>query len=377
MKVEFLKHNLGINELKSIKKVFDSIFLTGGPTTEKFEQEFAKYLGIKSVIGVSCGTSALYLALKAYKIGPGDEVILPALTFMSTANAIESVGARPIFVDVDRVTANVDPKLIIKKINKKTKAIIPVHLYGQMADMVAVKKIAKKYKLIIIEDSAQCVEGIRDGFKPGQLSHAACFSFHAIKNITCGEGGAIATNDQKIAGMLKKMRVQGMDRLLNKRYQDKKYTPWDLKTITGKFPFSEIQAALLLPQIKLLEPRLKIKNQLTKYYQKRLNNLTGIELLKTARKTKHAYTNFAILVNQKKRDDIIYQLKNNGIGVIVNFYPIVPLLTYYQKKYHHRAGSFPIAEEISKRVISLPLYPKLKKSEIDYVVKTLAKIVKS
>jgi len=206
MKVEFYKHNLGNKGLMELKKVFNSIFLSTGPKTAEFEKKLAKYLGVKYVVGTSSGTAALHLALLALDIKPGDEVITTPLSFVATSNAILYVGARPVFVDVEKDTGNIDASLIEKAITKKTKAITPVHLYGHMCDMKKISKIAKKHKLKIIEDAAHCLEGKRDGIRPGQLSDIVMFSFYATKNITSGEGGAIATNNKKLA---QKIRVLG------------------------------------------------------------------------------------------------------------------------------------------------------------------------
>jgi len=375
MKIEFHKHNLGQAELNQIKKAFNSVFLTTGPMTDKFEKEFAQYLKCKYVIGVNSCTAALHLSLLAHGIGKGDEVITTVLSFAATANAIEHVGAKPIFVDVLPETGNINPELIKKAITKKTKAIIPVHLYGQMADIKKIKKIAKKHKLVIIEDAAHCIEGQRGKVKPAQLSDCACFSFHAIKTMTAGEGGAVATNNKKIAAKIKELRNHGMNRDALKRYKQK-YQPWDIKELGLKYNMSDIQAAILIPQIKNLEKRLKARKKIANQYQKALRQMPNVETLKTQPKTKHALNSFTILVNEKKRDSIIYQLKKQGVGVIVNFYPIIPLLTYYRKKYGFKSGLFPQAEQISQKVISLPLYPKLSSQEIDYVIKTLKSVIK-
>jgi len=374
MKVEFHKHNLGQAELNQIKKVLTSVFLTTGPATEKFEKEFAKYLKCKYVIGVNSCTAALHLSLLAHGIGKGDEIITTPLSFAATANAIEHVGAKPIFVDVLPETGNINPELIEKAITKKTKAIIPVHLYGQMADMKKIKRIANKHKLIIIEDAAHCVEGQRDKIRPAQLSDCACFSFHAIKTMTAGESGAVATNNKKIAEKIKELRNHGMNQNALKRYEQK-YQPWDIKELGLKYNMSDIQAAILIPQIKNLEKRLSVRKKIANQYQKALRQMPNVETLKTQPKTKHALNSFTILVNEKKRGSVIYQLKKQGVGVIVNFYPIIPLLTYYRKRYGFQSGMFSQAEKISKKVISLPLYPRLTSQEINYIIKILKSVI--
>lgn len=231
MKVEFFKHNIGPEEIRKVTEVLNSVFLTTGNVVGEFEAKFSDYLGCSHAVGVTSGTAALHLALLACGIGPGDEVITTPMSFVATANAILHAGADPVFVDVEPQTGNIDADLIEEAISEKTKAILPVHLYGQMADMKQVKAIADKHCLTIIEDAAHCIEGERDGVRPAQLSQAACFSFYATKNITSGEGGAISTNDETISEKLRRLRLHGIDKSAAERYT-KKYQHYDM-TLLG------------------------------------------------------------------------------------------------------------------------------------------------
>jgi dTDP-4-amino-4,6-dideoxygalactose transaminase len=212
LKVEFYKHNLGAEENQKVLECLSGIFLTTGQYVKDFESRFAQYLGLKHVIGLTSCTAALHLSLLGLDIGPGDEVITTPMTFIATANAILYVGATPVFIDIDPQTGLMDPHLIEAAITPSTKAIIPVHLYGQMCDMKAISGIARKHNLKIIEDCAHCVEGIRDGVRPGQLSDAACYSFYATKNLTCGEGGAVGCNDDRLAERILLLRQHGMSK---------------------------------------------------------------------------------------------------------------------------------------------------------------------
>ncbi len=201
--IPFFMHDLGQAELDSIAEVLTGPILTTGETVARFERRFADYLGRRHCLGLTSCTGALHLSLVALGIGPGDEVITTPMTFIATATAILEAGAKPIFVDVEPDTGNLDAACIEAAITKHTRAIVPVHLYGQMCDMEAIRAIADRYGLYVIEDAAHCIEGERNGIRPGQLSHTACFSFYATKNLTCGEGGAVVTDDDALAEKLR------------------------------------------------------------------------------------------------------------------------------------------------------------------------------
>jgi len=243
MKVEFYKHNLSREDKQKLAECLDGIFLTTGQYVSEFESNLGKYLQVKHAIGLNSCTSALFLSLKALGIGPGDEVITTPLTFIASANAILHTGARPKFVDVEDKTGLIDPNNIDSVITEKSKAIIPVHLYGQMCDMAKIQFISNKHQLKIIEDAAHCIEGIRNGIQPGKLSDAACFSFYATKNITCGEGGAVVTNNEELAQRIIKLRSFGMTKEAAARHAGK-YQHWDMDVLGYKANMSNIQAAL-------------------------------------------------------------------------------------------------------------------------------------
>ncbi len=237
MKVEFFKHNINKQDIANVNKVLNSLFLTTGDTVKEFENKFALYLGIKNVIGVTSCTAALHLCLLAWGIGEGDEVITTPMSFCATSNAILQSGAFPMFVDVEKDTGLIDVELIEDAITSKTKAIMPVHLYGQMCDMRRIRQIANKYNLVVIEDAAHCIEGYRDNTKVGHLGDAACFSFYATKSITCGEGGAIVTDDTEKAGLIKTLRNHGTNKL---------DIGYNMPILGYKYNMNNIQAAFAL-----------------------------------------------------------------------------------------------------------------------------------
>ena len=365
-KIEFYKHNLTEQDKEECLKALDSLFLATGTVVRKFEQNFANYLKAKYAIGVSSCTDALFLCLKYLGIQEGDEVITTPMTFMSTSNAILYCRAKPIFVDVENHTGNIDANLIEKAITKRTKAIIPVHLYGQMCDMKKIYKISKKYDLKIIEDSAHCIEGERDGVRVGQLSDFACFSFYAIKTITSGEGGMITTNNNKANEWLIKARLHGMNKNAIDRYSSH-YQPLDMDFLGYKANMTNIDASLLIHQLERIEILYKKRERIAKLYDNGFKDNKNIQVFLNLPHSKHGRFLYTILVEPKRRSEYIRKLEDSGISIAVHFKP-VHLLTYYRKTFGFREGDFPVAERVGSSTISLPFYPRLTNAEIDYII---------
>lgn len=378
MKVEFFKHNLTQVDIDSVVEVLHNPILTTGQWTADFEDKFSKYMGCKYTVGVTSCTAALHLSLLAYGIGRGDEVITTPMTFIATANSILMAGAKPVFVDVEAETGNIDVNLIENAITGRTKAIIPVHLYGQMVDMRKLRAIADKYHLFLIEDVAHAPEAERDGVRPGQLSEAACFSFYPTKALTSGEGGAICTNSEIIANKLKILRSHGMSADANERYS-KRYKHWDMEVLGWKYNMDNIQAALLINQIDRLEENWQRREDIAFKYESAFWGKIGFpqNLLNSygskRRVSKHGRHLFTIWV--ENRDEVLGKLQDAEIGVAVN-YRAIHLLSYYRKRYGYKEGKFPVAERIGDQTISLPLYPKLTDGEVEYVIKTVKACVK-
>lgn len=364
-------HDLGSDELKEVAKVFKGPILTTGNQVSEFETKFADLMGGGYALGVTSCTAALQLSIQALGIQPGDEVITSSLTFLATASAIEQAGARPVFADVDPDTGNLDPDKVVQKINKKTKAVIVVHLYGLMCDMEVFSKICRERKLFLIEDAAHCIEGERGGIRPGQKSDAACFSFYATKNMTCGEGGAVLTRHASLYKKLKLLRHHGMSKTAFDRHSEG-YRRWDMKQFGWKYNMDNIHAAILLPQIKRLKKNLKKRKNIASYYNAELSSVPGIQLFRIPEKTIHACHLYVIQVDSKKRDRIISCLYHEGVEVMVNYNP-VHLLTYYKKNIPVKSASLSVAEKIGQSVISLPFYPRMTRMHAAHVVKSLKK----
>jgi len=372
MKVEFFKHNIDEDDIARVVDVLNSVFLTNASVTQEFEDEFSKYLNIEYSVAVSSCTAALHLSLLALDIAQGDEVITTPMSFIATSNSILHSGATPVFVDVEKDTGNINADLIEQAITPRTKAIMPVHLYGNMCDMRKIKEIAKKHNLKIIEDAAHCIEGKRDGIRVGEYADLACFSFYATKNITSGEGGCVVCHDEETAQRLKRLRLHGMSKDAASRHGGE-YKHWDMTELGWKYNTTDIQSALLIGQLKQIEKRRESRKKIVEKYISAFDK-AGIDYIKVSEESISAFHLFTILVDE--RDRVITALNEKNIAVAVNYNPI-HLTTYYKDTYGYEAGDFPVAEDIGKKTISLPLYPSMDMQSVDYVIDTLIKIVKA
>ncbi len=372
MKIEFYRHNVSQKDIDNVVKVLNSLFLTHGTVVDDFENKFSQYLGCKYTVGVSSCTAALHLAILAHGIGSGDEVITTPMTFIASANAILHAGATPVFVDVEPDTGNLDANQIEKAITPRTKAILPVHLYGQMCDMKKIKGIADQHGLIIIEDAAHCIEGIRDGVRPGMLGDAACFSFYATKNITSGEGGAVSTNNKRIAEIIGKLRQHGMSKGASERYS-KRYEHWDMEMLGWKYNMNNIQAAMLSGQLENIENNWQMREYICRKYEEAFKDIAGVAFHKVLPGCKSARHMFTILAPPGKRDIILEQLQERDIGVAVN-YRAIHLLSFYRRAIGYEKGMLPRAESIGDSTITLPLYPKLTDAEVQYIIQMVREI---
>lgn len=372
-KIEFFRHSIGKDDRKRADAVLKSIFLTTGKEVEVFEQKFSAYTGLGHTIGLTSCTAALHLGLIALGIGQGHEVITTPLSFCATANAVMHAGATPVFVDVEEDTGNLNAGLIGPAVTGKTKAVIPVHLYGQMCDMIGIRSVAMQNHLRVIEDAAHAIEAERDGIRVGHASDIACFSFYATKNITSGEGGAAATNRKELDGPLRMLRLHGIDRSAADRYTGR-YRHWDMPVLGWKYNMDNIHASLLVGQVDRIDDLRQQRDRIWKLYEQELGPVSGVEILKTRENVRHARHLFTILVPPEKRDAVLWNLQDHKIGVAVNYRPI-HLLKYYRERFGYKEGDYPVAEDIGRRTISLPLYPSLREKDVGYIVKTLKKIL--
>lgn len=358
--IPIARPNLGKEEQKAVQAVLKSGMIAQGPKAAEFEEKFAGFIGVKHAVAVSSGTTALHLALLALGIGPGDEVIVPSFTFMASANAPLFVGAKPVFVDIDEQTFNINPVEIEERITKKTKAIIPVHLFGRPANMKQVVKIAKKHKLFIIEDAAQAHGAEILNKKVGTFGDAACFSFYPTKNMTCGEGGMITTGSAKIAKNVKLLREHGMPQ----KYHHER--------LGYNFRLTDIEAAIGVEQLKKLPKFNQQRIANAKYLNQHLNNIVGIITPKIDRDSKHVFHQYTIRVTkdyQMGRQQLISKLEAAGIGYGI-FYPIP---CHLQKQFIDMdyKVKLPVTEKMAQEVLSLPVHPLVTKNDLNKIIEVI------
>ena len=375
IKIPFFLPYVDSKDITEIKKAASAPFLTNGPKLDVFEQKFKKFTKSKYAIGVSNATAALYLSLKALGIKKNDEVIVPDLTFVATANVVLQVGATPVLVDIDDETLNISTESIIKNISRKTKAIIPVHLAGTPCDMQKIMKIARSNSLKVIED---CAHGIGTSYNKkhvGNFGNAGCFSFYPTKNLTTIEGGMVITNDEKIADFIQLARNHGMSRSLMSRYSSGKPWEYDIKDIGYNYRLDEIRSTLGISQLQKLTILNKKRLTAFLYYNKGLKNIPGLIVPneKNFRNNScHLYI-IRITADAKiSRDELFYNLQKKGIGSSVHYKPLHEF-TLFRKKGISR-GSLSISKRIYKEILSLPMYPQLPRSSQDYIIKSIKNI---
>lgn len=375
---EFIPYNLPSIDKEEIDEITDTLksnWLTMGPKTIKFEKEFADYIKVKNAISVNSCTAAMHLSLIALGIKEGDEIITSPFTFAATGNVICHVGAKPIFVDIDEKTFNIDTNKIEKAITNRTKAIIVVHYGGQSADLDEIKNIADKYNLKIIEDAAHAVGSDYKGKKIGSFGNLVCYSFYATKNMTTGEGGMIVTNDNELADKLRILRLHGISKDAWKRYEKEGNWYYEIQECGWKYNMTDIQASLGLPQLKKLEKFIERRKEIAKKYNEELSNISGIKIPFEKENRTHGYHLYPILLETYDRNKFIEEMSKKNIGTSVHFIPL-HLHPFYQRTFGYKEGDFPVAEKIYKRIVSLPLYPSMSNEKVLKVTEIIKKIMK-
>ena len=383
--ITFGEPNIGIKEINFLKKTISSKWIGSGPITEEFENKFKIYKKSKYSLSVNSCTAALHLTLISLGLKKGDEVITTPMTFCSTINSILLVGAKPVLVDINPDTLNIDENMISKKINSKTKALMIVHFAGLACNMAPIMKICKKHNLRLIEDCAHATESKYFNKEVGNFGDAGCFSFYATKNITTGEGGMLLTNKTKIYNRVRTMRLHGLSKDAWKRYLPNsinnklKFEHYDVKEVGLKYNLIDLNASLGIPQLKNIEKSLKKREKLHILYRKELNGLPIKFQDINPYPNKFAHHLFVIILDKsktkKKRDDLIYFLKKNKIGTGIN-YRAVTDMTIYRKKLGWNNKTAPIAKNVGDNILSLPLYPSLALSEAKYISKKISEFFK-
>jgi len=372
--LKFSEPSISEEEINEVAQTLRSGWLTTGEKSKAFEDKFAGYTEADHAVSVSSGTAALFLSLIVSDIHPGDEVITTPFTFISTANVIHHLGAKPVFVDIEEDTYNIDPAKIKEALTPKTKAIIPVHYSGQPCNMKSIMKIARDHDIQVIEDAAHALGAEYYGKKVGSLGNLTCFSFFPTKNITSGEGGMITLNDNQKAERLIRLRLHGMSKDGWKRYAKEGSWYYEVHEAGYKFNLSDINAALGLIQLTKVDKLNQKRAALVEHYLKALSEIPGIKTLTVRPEMKNSWHIFPIWVDKKTlgidRDTLIKELWKRNIGTSVHFIP-VHFQPFYQEKYKYKKGDFPVTEKVYEGILSLPLFPNMEERDIRDVVEAI------
>jgi dTDP-4-amino-4,6-dideoxygalactose transaminase len=368
--------DLGKEEEREILKVTRSRWLSTGPVTERFEKAFSEYLGGGYAIAVSNGTAALHLALAALDIERGDEVILPSLTFIATANAVLYVGAKPVFADIiSEEDPTISPEEIKKKITKKTKAIMVMHYGGYPCDMKAISAIARRYGLYVIEDAAHAPGSEYQGRRCGMIGDTGCFSFFSNKNMVTGEGGMVVIRNKAWAEKVRRMRSHGMEALSWDKYRGH-LSSYDIRGLGYNYRITEIQSALGLIQLRKLDRNNSKRGRLVEIYKKAFQGVEEISIPFLKFKGTPSYHLFPILLAPSiHRNRATERLRDFGIQTSVH-YPPVHLFSFYRERFGFKIGMLPKTEEVSRREVTLPLHPRMNEKDVRWIAEKVKEAIK-
>jgi dTDP-4-amino-4,6-dideoxygalactose transaminase len=353
-------------------------WLGTGPKVAQLEREFRDYKGAQYAVAVNSCTAALHLSMLAAGIGAGDEVITTALTFCATVNTIIHAGAKPVLVDVNPATFNIDPQQVAAKITSRTRAIVPVHFAGRACDMDALVTIAQQHGLMIIEDCAHAVETTYKGKQAGTFGSFGCFSFYVTKNMTTGEGGMILTTEEKHADRLKILALHGMSKDAWQRFSDAGYKHYYVVECGYKYNMMDIQAAIGIHQLRRIQRNWKRRQEIWATYQKEFAHLPLTLPAQPDEGTRHAYHLYTVLIDPSRtnltRDQFIADMTAENIGVGVH-YQSIPVHPYYQERFGWRPEDYPHSLRIGEQTISLPLSPKLMDHDVADVISAVHKVL--
>jgi dTDP-4-amino-4,6-dideoxygalactose transaminase len=367
------------DEIQEVIGTLKSGWLTTGPRTHQFEEDFKNYIGCRHAIGLNSCTAGLHLSLVALGFEPDSEVISTPMTFPATANVVVHERLRPVFVDIEPGTLNIDPAKIEEKISSKTRAIFPVHFAGHPCEMDSIQAIADKHNLVVIEDAAHALESIYKGKKIGNLGHMTSFSFYANKNMTTGEGGMLTVNDDELAEKIRVMRLHGLNKDAWKRFGKSGFAHWQLHTPGYKYNMPDISAALGIHQLKKVNKFWEIRKHYVEIYDEAFKNIPELEILIRKDDVQSAYHLYivALLLDRLTidRDQFLHEIQTRGIGVAVH-YIALHLQPYYREQFKAKAEDCPVASSYSERILTLPLYPKMSTQDVARVIETVTDIIK-
>ncbi|GAC1401732.1 MAG: DegT/DnrJ/EryC1/StrS family aminotransferase [Candidatus Velthaea sp.] len=370
----FHKPSFGPEELGQLSEALESGWLTRGPKTQQFEDMFRRYIGSTSAVGVNSATAGLHLALVCLGIGAGDEVITTPITYCATPNEIEHAGATPVFADIDPVTWLIDPASVEAKITPRTKAIMPVHLYGQSCDMDALGAIAKRHNLKIIEDAAHAIETTWRDRKIGTIGDFTVFSFYPTKNISTGEGGMMTTMDHELGEYARRMSMHGNSKDAWKRYGSSGFAHYSLLERGYKYHMFDLLAALGIAQLPKLEAWWERRRGLWLRYDELLAGIAAVRAVPVSMPGRHAHHLYVVELNEAlaglSRDAVMDGMQKRNVGVGIHYYGM-HLQPYYMERYGLDETSLPVATHASKSMLTLPLYPLMEQTDVESVVAAL------
>jgi dTDP-4-amino-4,6-dideoxygalactose transaminase len=376
-RIPFARADITQAEIDEVVDTLRSGWLTTGPKTMRFAEEFRTFIGARHALPVSSGTAALHLGLLALGVGPGDEVITTTLTFVSTATTVLHVGARPVLVDVDARTLNIDPERVADAITPRTKAIVPVHFGGLPCDMTALERIARDHGLRILEDAAHAFPARSSGRRVGTIGDATAFSFYATKNLTTGEGGMLTTDDDAVASTVGSLTLHGMSRDAWKRYTGAGSWWYDVTAPGYKYNMADLQAAIGLHQLRRAEELMRKRRHVARAYLRHLADIPFLQLPVDAPPgDEHAWHLFPVRLRQDARigrDRLIIGLQERGVATSVHFIP-VHMHSFYRDTLGYQVGTFPHAERAYACLISLPLHTGMTDEDIEYVATTIREV---
>lgn len=354
--------NLGTEELEAVRKVFDTRWLGMGATVKQFEDRIRDYTGAKHVIAVNTGTSALHIALDALDLQPGDEVVVPSMTFVASIQAILAAGGKPVFCEIEPDTLNMDMNDAFARVTARTKVIMPVHYGGFVCDMDTLMNFAQPRGIKIVEDAAHAYGSSYKGRKVGTLGDVTCFSFDPIKNITCGEGGAVTTDDDAIAARIVPKRILGIDNDTWSRYRNERNWFYSVTTRGYRYHMSNISAAIGLAQHDKMEGFRRHKCAIIERYNQALAGIVGLTLLKTPLDETFPFF-YIVRVRNGRRDSMMKFLKERGVGTGVHYIP-----NHIQPLFAESRVSLPVTEAVFEEMLTLPLHCELSDDDVSKVV---------
>lgn len=371
---------LGEAEIEGVLECLRSGWLTTGPKTKQFEQEFAAYVGAKHALAVNSCTAALHLGLEALGVGKDDEVITSPMTFTATAAVIEHLGARSVFVDVEPETLNLDVSKIEARITPRTKAILPVHFAGQAVDMAPLLELARGRGLPVIEDAAHAIPTRYQGKLIGAFGDITCFSFYATKNVTTGEGGMITTDRDDVADRVRLMHLHGMSRDAWKRYTETGSWKYEILAPGFKYNLSDVASAIGIPQLRSCETFHARRREIARRYTEAFRDLKGVRGPVVADDASHGWHLYVLQVDPAGltigRDEFIREMMARKIGVSVHFIPL-HIQPYYRDKYGLQPNDLPNAYAAYQRILSLPIYAKMSDADVEDVIAAVRDIDES